>query len=137
MEKFACRPELTRHGRKIGDMITQHKAHKIDAADFEALVIKSDVPVLVDWWAHWCGPCRMLATTMDQLATEYAGRARVVKLDCDSNVDFARKNSIQALPTVTLWYGGQERRRITGLSGVKEYRNIIEEIINKNEEKQS
>lgn len=113
-------------------MITQHNAQQIEGADFEALVVKSDIPVLVDWWAHWCGPCRMLAPTMDQLAAEYKGRARVVKVDCESNIDFARQNSIQALPTVTLWYGGQERQRITGLRGVSEYRKILDEFINNN-----
>lgn len=132
MEKVACRSGLTCHGRKIGGMITQHNAQQIEGADFEALVVKSNIPVLVDWWAHWCGPCRMLAPTMDQLAAEYRGRARVVKVDCESNVDFARQNSIQALPTVTLWYGGQEKQRITGLRGVSEYRKILDEFINNN-----
>lgn len=107
-------------------MIDKQGAIEITAETFREKVASSEVPVLVDWWANWCGPCRMLAPVMDQLASEYGGRAKVAKVNCDTDAEFARGNAIHALPTVTLWKDGREIARVTGLRSIAEYRKLIE-----------
>jgi len=107
-------------------MITKHSAMEVTADTFREKVASSDVPVLVDWWAQWCGPCRMLSPVMDQLASEYGGRAKVAKVNCDSDAEFARGNAIHSLPTVTLWKDGREVARVVGLRSIAEYRQLIE-----------
>lgn len=107
-------------------MITKHSTVEVTSENFQEKVASSDTPVLIDWWAQWCGPCRMLSPVMDQLAGEFGGRAKVAKVNCDSEVDFARGNAIHSLPTVTLWKGGQEVARVVGLRSIAEYRTLIE-----------
>jgi thioredoxin 1 len=72
------------------------------------------VPVVVDFWAEWCGPCRMLAPVLDQIATEYAGKLRVVKLDVDANPVVASRFGIQGIPTMILFKGGQPQAQLVG-----------------------
>jgi len=74
--------------------------------NFEAEVLKSDKPVLVDFWAEWCMPCRMLAPTIDKIAEAYLGKVKVGKVDTDSNREVAMKYGISAIPTVILFKGG-------------------------------
>ena len=69
---------------------------------FEAEVLKSDVPVLVDYWAEWCGPCKVIAPVLEEIAAEYAGKIRVCKLDIDSNEDTPPKYGIRGIPTLML-----------------------------------
>ena len=107
-------------------MIDKQGAIEITADTFREKVASSDVPVLVDWWAQWCGPCRMLSPVMDQLASEYGGRVKVAKVNCDSEVDCARGNAIHSLPTVTLWRDGREVARVVGMRSIAEYRKLIE-----------
>lgn len=107
-------------------MIAKHSAVDVSAENFLEKVASSECPVLVDWWAQWCGPCRMLAPVMDQLASEFGDRAKVAKVNCDDEVDFARGHAIHSLPTVTLWKGGREVARVVGLRGIGEYRKLIE-----------
>ena len=76
-------------------------------ANFEELVIKSDKPVLVDFWAEWCGPCRMLTPLVNQLSQEYEGKALVGKVDVDSNPGIAAKYGIRNIPTILFIKGGQ------------------------------
>lgn len=76
-------------------------------ATFAAEVLESDVPVLVDFWAEWCPPCHRLAPVIDELAAEYEGRARVVKIDTDANPKVARAYGILSLPTLSVFRGGQ------------------------------
>ena len=80
---------------------------EITDANFETEVAQSDQPVLVDFWAEWCQPCKMLGPTIDALANEYKGKIKVGKVDTDSNRDTAIKFQIQAIPTVILFQGGQ------------------------------
>lgn len=75
-------------------------------ANFEEEVLKSELPVLVDFWADWCGPCKMLAPTIEELATEYRGRAKIAKLNVDQNPAVAEKFGIRGIPTVILFHGG-------------------------------
>ncbi len=87
---------------------------QVTDADFAAEVLASDVPVLVDFWAEWCPPCHRLAPVLDELAAEYAGRARVVKLDVDANPDAARAYGVMAMPTLTVFRGGQVVSQVVG-----------------------
>jgi len=111
------------------------KAISIKASEFESMVVQSSVPVLVDWWAPWCGPCRMLAPTMDKLAKDFSGNALVVKVDCEENLEMASRMNIKALPTVTVWSNGKESGRLTGLRSAEDYRKMINSAIESNSSK--
>ncbi len=89
--------------------------------NFEEEVINSPLPVLVDCWAEWCMPCRMIAPVVDQLADEYAGRLKVVKLNTDTGRQTAMKFGIQAIPTLLLFKGGQVVGKIVGADKPKSY----------------
>jgi len=84
-------------------------------ANFQDEVLRADVPVLVDFWAPWCQPCKMLGPTIDELAKEFQGRARIGKMNTDENQDAAMKLGIQNIPTVLLFKGGQMVRKFVGL----------------------
>lgn len=79
----------------------------VSDASFEADVIQSNVPVLVDYWAAWCGPCKMIAPLLEEVANEYAGRLVVAKLNVDENADTAAKYGIRGIPTLMLFKNGQ------------------------------
>ncbi len=81
---------------------------------FEDMVLKSDVPALVDFWAPWCGPCRMVAPIVEDLAREYNGRAVVAKINTDENVQVAGKLGIMGIPTLIIFKDGQEVDRVVG-----------------------
>lgn len=83
-------------------------------ASFEDDVLHSDVPVLVDFWAAWCGPCRMIAPTIEQLADEYQGRARIVKVDVDTNHRTAEAYNIRSIPTLLLFKDGRPVDQLMG-----------------------
>ena len=91
-------------------------SHTLEFSDqnFEQDVLKSAEPVLVDFWATWCGPCRMLAPTVDAIADEYAGRAKVGKLNVDENVNVASRYGIRSIPTLLLFKAGQIQEQISG-----------------------
>ncbi len=87
-------------------MSSQHIVHATDAS-FEADVLQADLPVLVDFWAAWCGPCKMIAPVLDELADEYAGKLKVVKVDVDENRDAPAKYGVRGIPTLLIFKGGQ------------------------------
>ena len=99
---------------------------QITDANFEEEVVKSATPVLVDFWAEWCQPCRRLAPTIEKLATDYAGKIKVGKLDTDANHATASKFGISAIPTVILFKGGEIAHKLVGLRGEKDFREALD-----------
>ena len=89
-------------------------------------VLRSDVPVLVDFWAEWCGPCRQMAPTIDVVASEYAGKLKVGKLDMDSNGNTAMRYNIRGIPTLLLFKGGQVVEQRVGAIGKSDVQKMIE-----------
>jgi thioredoxin 1 len=96
---------------------------------FEEKVIKADQPVLVDFWAAWCGPCKAIAPTLEALADEYAGKLRVAKLDVDANPKMATKYGVRAIPTMILFKGGEIKGQITGAVGKAQIENAIKKVL--------
>ena len=90
--------------------------HEFTDANFATDAMQSDQPVLVDFWAEWCGPCRMLAPVIDELAGEYEGRARIGKLDVDSNREVATQFGIMSIPTVLILKNGEIAKKFVGLA---------------------
>jgi thioredoxin len=95
-------------------------------ANFEAEVLKSDKPVLVDFWAEWCGPCRMLAPTIDKLAADYGAKVKVGKVDTESNRDIVVKYAINAIPTVLLFKGGKVEKKFVGLRKEADFKEALD-----------
>lgn len=98
--------------------------------NWEQEVVNSDVPVVVDFWAPWCGPCRQLAPTIDKLAEQYAGRVKVGKLNTDDNQDVAVRYGISGIPTVLLFRGGEQPRdKVIGLTSERELAKVIDRVL--------
>ncbi len=93
---------------------------------FESEVLKSDLPVLVDFWAEWCGPCRMVAPIVEDLAGEYAGRLKVTKVDVDDNQNLAMRYSIMSIPTLGVFRGGEMIERIVGYMPKQELKRRLD-----------
>jgi thioredoxin 1 len=94
--------------------------------NFETEVLQASEPVLVDFWAEWCMPCRMLAPTIEKIAGEYSGKVKVGKLDTDSNRDVAMKYQISAIPTVILFKGGQIVQKFVGLRQERDFKEVLD-----------
>ena len=99
--------------------------------NFEQEVLKSDQPVLVDFWAEWCMPCRLLAPTIEKIAKEYVGKVKVGKVDTDSNRDVSIKYGISAIPTVILFKDGQVAQKFVGLRQEKDFRDALDSYTTK------
>jgi len=94
--------------------------------DFEQTVIKANTPVLVDFWADWCGPCKRMAPTVDALAADYAGKLTVGKLNVDDNPNTAFKFQVRGIPTLLLFKGGQVVESVVGLANKDELKKVID-----------
>ena len=98
-------------------------------ADFQGTVLDSDVPVLVDFWAPWCGPCRMIAPALEELAEEYQGRAKVVKIDIDQNKATALKYHVRSIPMLLLFKDGQLQDTQIGAVGKGQLAALIDKAL--------
>jgi len=101
----------------------------ITEANFEQVVLKSDTPVLVDFWAEWCGPCKALGPAIDELATDYAGRVVVGKVNVDENPSLTSRCGISAFPTILMYRDGDVQERIVGLRAKKELAGVLDRIL--------
>ncbi|MFZ0962097.1 MAG: thioredoxin [Terriglobia bacterium] len=105
--------------------------HVLEFSDqkFEEDVLKSSQPVLVDFWATWCAPCRMMSPTVDALAEEYAGRAKVGKVNVDENITVASRYGIRSIPTLLLFNGGQIREQVVGNASKDAIKKLLDKYL--------
>ena len=102
------------------------QVQELTQANWEREVLKADGPVLVDFWAEWCGPCRALGPTIDQLATDYAGRVKVGKLNVDANGEISQRYGVQAIPTLLVFNAGKVVEQRVGLVPKAELVRLLE-----------
>ncbi len=100
---------------------------EITDENFEAEVLQSDQPVLLDFWAEWCMPCRMLAPIVEELAGEYDGKAKVGKIDTDANREVTMKYAINAIPTVIVFKGGEPVKKFVGMTNKQDMSEALDE----------
>ena len=100
----------------------------IDEANFDNEVVKSQQPVLVDFWAEWCGPCKMIAPILDEIAKEKAGSFKVGKVNVDDNQSLSARYNVRAIPTLLFFKNGQLRDQVTGMTSKKDLLNRLEAL---------
>lgn len=104
-------------------------AQAITDATFDEVVLQSSKPVLVDFWAAWCGPCRMVGPIIDEISTEYEGKAVVGKVDVDANQEFAAKYGVRNIPTVLIFQNGEVVGRQVGVAPKDTYTKAIDALL--------
>ncbi len=129
------RPVISRESRQVAfghigkDQIMAGNAIELTDATFDEMVHNSDVPVLVDFWAPWCGPCKMIAPILEEIAEEYADKAKICKLNTDDARDSAVEFGINAIPTIILFKGGQIQKKWVGLTSKKDLKEAIDSLL--------
>jgi thioredoxin 1 len=105
------------------------KPQEVTDAEFETEVLKSELPVLVDFWAPWCAPCWMVTPIVEELANEYQGRVKFVKVNTDDDIQTAVSHGIRSIPTLLIFKGGQQVDRISGSRPKRELRRSLEKAL--------
>ncbi len=105
------------------------KPQDVSDNEWDAEVLSSDTPVLVDFWAPWCGPCKMVAPVVDELAEEYEGKVKFVKLNTDDNIETASKYGIRSIPTLMVFKGGEAVEQVVGFRPKSELKKSLDKAL--------
>ena len=107
------------------------KAKPVNGKDWDKEVLNSQIPVFVDFWAEWCGPCRMVSPVVEELASEYAGKINFVKVNVDENNELASKYNVFSIPTLAIFNKGQIVTQQVGAASKSPYKNMIDKTLEK------
>ena len=102
---------------------------KFTDSNFDDQVLNSDQPVLVDFWAEWCAPCKAMGPIIDELASEYSGKVKIGQVDTDSNREVSVRFSVSAIPTVILFNNGEIVEKFIGLRGKKDFQSALDKVV--------
>jgi thioredoxin 1 len=127
--KSSCTPDPEQPTLKEKEMAQDAKYVTGTDSNFEDVVLNADVPVLVDFWAAWCGPCRMIAPYIEELADEYEGRAKVVKLDVDTNPQTAMQFGVRSIPTLLFFKDGEVADQLIGAAPKKHLVSKLDALV--------
>ena len=105
------------------------KTREVNDGQFESEVLKAEVPVLVDFWAPWCGPCRMVEPIVEELAGEYADKVKFLRMNTDDNVNTASQYGIRAIPTLLVFKGGQPVGQVIGFRPKSDLKKVIDQAL--------
>lgn len=109
-------------GRKKGEVhMAEGHLQELDSQTFETEVIAASGPVVVDFWAPWCGPCKAVGPVLERLAEDHTGKVKVKKVNVDANQELAARYGVMSIPTVVLFDGGQVKKQLVGAHGQKDY----------------
>jgi thioredoxin 1 len=109
-------------------MAENENLHVVTDGDFDEKILKADVPVLVDFWAAWCGPCRTVGPVVEELADEYAGKVKVAKLDVDTNKQTPTKYGVRGIPTLMVFKDGQMVDQVVGAVPKQRIKELLDKV---------